>query len=136
MLLARAREFLKERRILLPAESALLRLVGEQKRRARERIAAKLTGSLSSGVVKALDGLLEVKGGEGVSDLQTIKANPAKPSAAAMERLANKLAVIEATGVLSVDLCWLNANYQRALFHYVRKCSASRLREVTRALSR
>ena len=54
LLLARAREFLKERHILLPAEAALLRLVGEQKRRARERIAAKLTGSLSSGVVKAL----------------------------------------------------------------------------------
>ena len=35
-----------------------------------------------------------------VSDLQAIKANPAKPSATAMERLANKLAVIEATGVL------------------------------------
>ena len=54
LLLARAREFLKERHILLPAEAALLRLVGEQKRRARERIAAKITGSLSSGVVKAL----------------------------------------------------------------------------------
>ena len=34
-LLARARDFLKERRILYPAESALLRLVGEQKRLAR-----------------------------------------------------------------------------------------------------
>ena len=131
-LLARAHEFLKERRTLFPAESALLRLVGEQKRRAREHIAAKLTGSLSSGVAKVLDGLLEVKGGKVVSDLQAIKANPAKPSAAAMKRLADKLAVIEATGVLTVDLCWLNANYQRALFHYVRKCSAARLREVTR----
>jgi Domain of unknown function (DUF4158) len=32
-LLARAREFLKERRVLFPAESVLLRLVGEQKNR-------------------------------------------------------------------------------------------------------
>src|SRR5512144_1041965 len=31
-----------------------------------------------------------------------------------------------------VRLSWLNANYQRALFHYVRKCSADRLREVAR----
>ena len=47
-----------------------------------------------------------------------------------MQSLADKLAAIEATGVLGVDLSWLNANYQRALFHYVRKCSADRLREV------
>ena len=37
----------------------------------------------------------------GVSDLQTIKAYPGQAlAAAAMERLANKLAVIEATGAL------------------------------------
>ena len=131
-LLARAREFLKDRRVLFPAESALLRLVGEQRKRAREHIVAKLAEGLSSGVVKALDGLLEVKQGEAISGLQAVKANPAKPSATAMQGLADKLAAIEATDVLAVDLSWLNANYQRALFHYVRKCSADRLREVAR----
>jgi TnpA family transposase len=131
-LLARAREFLKERRVLCPAESALLRLVGEQKRLAREHIVAKLAGSLPLEVAKALDGLLEVKEGEAVSGLQAIKANPAKPSAAAMQSLTDKLAAIQATGVLAVDLSWLNANYQRALFHYVRKCPADRLREIAR----
>src|SRR3954463_11743170 len=60
-LLVRAREFLKERRVLFPAESALLRLVGEQRKRAREHIVSKLAGSLSLGVVKVLDGLLEIK---------------------------------------------------------------------------
>ncbi len=83
-LLARAREFLKERRVLFPADSALLRLVGEQRKRAREHIVSKLAGGLSPGVVKALDGLLEVKEGEAISGLQAIKANPAKPSATAM----------------------------------------------------
>jgi TnpA family transposase len=131
-LLARAREFLKERRVLFPAESALLRLVGEQRKLAREHIVDKLAGGLSPGVVKALDGLLEVKEGKATSGLQAIKANPAKPSATAMQGLADKLAAIEATGILAVDLSWLNANYQRALFHYVRKCSADRLREVVR----
>jgi TnpA family transposase len=131
-LLARAREFLKERRVLFPAESALLRLVGEQKKQAREHIVAKLAESLSDTVAQALDHLLEVKEGEAVSGLQTIKANPAHPSPTAMHTLANKLAAIEATGVLAIDLSWLNANYQRALFHYVRKCSADRLREVAR----
>ncbi len=131
-LLARAREFLKERHVLLPAESSLLRLVSEQRKRAREHIVAKLADGLTPGMVKALDDLLEVKDGEVISGLQAVKANPAKPSPAAMQSLADKLTAIEATGVLVVDLSWLNANYQRALFHYVRKCSADRLREVAR----
>jgi TnpA family transposase len=131
-LLTRAREFLKERHVLFPAESSLLRLVTEQKKRAREHIASRLAEGLTPGMVKALDDLLEVKEGEAISGLQTVKANPAKPSPAAMQGLADKLAAIEATGVLAIDLSWLNANYQRALFHFVRKCSADRMREVTR----
>ena len=34
-----------------------------------------------------------------------------------MLTLIDKLRVIEATGVLGVDLLWLNSNYQRWLFH-------------------
>ena len=131
-LLARAREFLKERHVLFPAESSLLRLVTEQRKRARGHIVSRLADGLAPGVVKALDDLLGVKEGEAISGLQAVKANPTRPSPAAMQGLADKLTAIEATGVLKVDLSWLNANYQRALFHYVRKCSADRLREVTR----
>jgi hypothetical protein len=47
-----------------------------------------------------------------------------------MFTLLNKLRVIEATGVLRLDLSWLNGNYQRALFHQVRKKSVTRLREL------
>jgi Domain of unknown function (DUF4158) len=131
-LVARAREFLKERHVLFPAESSLLRLVTEQRKRARGHIVSRLAEGLTPGVVKALDDLLEVKEVEANSGLQAVKANPAKPSPAAMQSLADKLTAIEATGVLAVDLSWLSAKYQRALFHYVRKCSADRLREVTR----
>jgi TnpA family transposase len=131
-LLARARDFLRAQRVLFPAESTLLRLVGDQRRRARESIIAKLVEGLPATVAKTLDRLLEVEEGEPISGLQAIKANAAHPSPAAMQGLAAKLTAIEATGILAVDLSWLNANYQRALFHYVRKCSADRLREVAR----
>ncbi|MDA1316176.1 MAG: hypothetical protein O2968_22895 [Acidobacteria bacterium] len=47
-----------------------------------------------------------------------------------MLTLLKKLTAIEATGVLNVDLSWLNSNYQRALFHQVRKSSAHRVREI------
>jgi hypothetical protein len=73
-LLARARELLKEQRVLLPAESAFLRLVGGQKKRAHEHIAARLAESRSSSVVKALESLLEVKEGAAASGLQAIGA--------------------------------------------------------------
>ena len=71
-----------------------------------------------------------MKAGETVSGLQGIKKNPAKPSPAAMRLLAERLTLIEATGVLGMDLQWLNRNYQRPLFRYVRNCSAHRLRDL------
>ena len=77
-----------------------------------------------------LEDLLVVKPDENSSGLQAIKANPSKPSVDAMLTLLDKLRVIEATGVLWVDLSWLNGNYQRALFHQVRKTSVTRLREL------
>lgn len=132
-LLASARDFLGERRILFPAESTLLRIVGEQKKRAREHLITRLVQQVPHAVTEALDHLLEVKAGETVSGLQRIKTNPAKPSANAMRTLTDKLATIEATGILGLDLSWLNSNYQRSLFHYVRVCSADRLRDLAKS---
>ena len=34
-----------------------------------------------------------------------------------MNVLMHKMAAIEATGILGIDLSWPNANYQRAMFH-------------------
>jgi hypothetical protein len=82
-------------------------------------------------MVETINRLLDIQPGETVSALQKIKANPAKSSAPAMNALMHKMAAIEATGILGIDLSWLNANYQRAMFHYVRKCTADRLRELT-----
>ena len=120
-LLGRAREYLKQESTLFPAESVLTRIIGEQRRKAREAIATKVAEELPRHVSQALGKLLEVAASETVSGLRWIKKNPAKPSAAALRLLAEKLEVIEATGVLGIDLEWLNSNYQRALFHYVRK---------------
>jgi hypothetical protein len=127
---AQAAEFLKEQRILEPAEFRIVRIVGEQRARAREHIFRRIAAGVPKRLAVTLDDLLMVGRDENVSRLQTIKANPSKPSADAMLRLVSKLKAIEATGVLGVDLSWLSANYQRALFHQVRKSSAARLREL------
>jgi hypothetical protein len=83
--------------------------------------------------VGTLEDLLVVKPDETSSGLQAIKANPSKPSVDAMLNLLDKLRVIEATGALGVDLLWLNGNYQRALFHQVRKSSVTRIARARRA---
>jgi TnpA family transposase/molybdopterin-guanine dinucleotide biosynthesis protein A len=127
----RAQEFLKERHILRPGQSTILRVVGEQRRLAREHIFERIVSGLSFDLRRTLDDLLQVRETEKFSELQKIKANPSKPSVDGMLALLRKLAVIEKTGVLGVDLSWLNANYQRALFHQVRKSSTDRLRELT-----
>lgn len=127
---ARVKAFLKAQRILQPAESTLDRLIGEQRQRAREAIYERLTTALPSGMAGVLEELLQVPLGKKASPLQRLKANPHSPSPDAMLVLLQKIELIEATGVLQLDLSWLNSNYQRALFHYVNKCSTDRLREV------
>jgi predicted transcriptional regulator len=129
-LMGRAREFLKEQRVLEPAEFRIARIVGEQRARAREHIFRRVAASVPNGLAGTLEDLLVVKPDETSSGLQAIKANPSKPSVDAMLNLLDKLRVIEATGALGVDLLWLNGNYQRALFHQVRKSSVTRLREL------
>jgi Domain of unknown function (DUF4158) len=127
---AQAAEFLREQHILEPAEFRIIRIVGEQRARTREQIFRRVAADVPKHLASTLDDLLVVGPDENVSGLQTIKANPSKPSVDAMLRLVGKLKAIEATGVLRFDLSWLSGNYQRALFHQVRKSSAARLREL------
>jgi hypothetical protein len=69
LLLARAEEFLKERRVVFPAESALLRLVGEQKKLAHESIVTRIADSFSPEMAETINRLLDIQPGETVSAL-------------------------------------------------------------------
>jgi TnpA family transposase len=127
---ARTKDYLKAQRILQPADSTLMRMIGEQRQRARAAIYERIAAQLPEQFGGLLEELLQVPADNKASALQRIKANPRHPSPEAMLALIGKLRLIEGTGVLEVDLSWLNSNYQRALFHYVSKCSVDRLREV------
>ena len=128
-LLYRAEQFLRENRILRPATSTLERIIGEQRTQARQHIFEQITDSLSEDVKEKLDTLLIV-GDDAFSLLQRLKEPPGTPSAATMKGLMDKLARIEETSILEINLSWLNNNYQRSLAAYVRTCDAHRLREV------
>ena len=124
-----AKQFLRDRRILEPATWTLDRIIGEQRRKAREQIFFRISDSLVEELRIRLDALLEVGNGR-PSGVQRLKEVPGVPSAGAMLRLTDKLDEIKATGVLDLDLSWLNNNYQRALAKHARKRSAHRLREL------
>jgi hypothetical protein len=89
--MGRAREFLKEQRVLEPAEFRIARIVGEQRTRAREHIFRRVAASVPNGLAGTLEDLLVVKPDETSSGLQAIKANPSKPSVDAMLNLLDKL---------------------------------------------
>jgi sarcosine oxidase gamma subunit len=87
LLKAQAAAFLKEQRILEPAEFRIIRIVGEQRARAREHIFRRVAAEVPGHLAATLDDLLVVGPDENVSGLQTVKANPSKPSVEAMLRL-------------------------------------------------
>ena len=47
-----------------------------------------------------------------------------------LQRLQTGIEARAVTGVLEIDIGWVNGNYQRVLFHSVRATSADRLREM------
>jgi hypothetical protein len=134
--MGRAREFLKEQWVLESAEFRIARIVGEQRARARELKAGRRVRPERLGVFARRP----ARGQAGRNQLpgcRRSKPIPSKPSVDAMLTLLDKLKVIETTGVLGVDLLWLNGNYQRTLFHFhqVRKPSGIRLLELAEATS-
>jgi len=128
-LMVKVKRFLKEARILLPADYTLNRLIVTQRQAARDYIFDRITNNLSTDLQKKLDALL-ASGSSRLTPFQSLKQVPDKPSPGAMSRLAEKLQLIQETGVLTVDLSWLNNNYQRSLTRYARRCSADRLRNL------
>ena len=85
---------------------------------------------LSAPMRDGLDALIAVDDDQPHSPLNRIKASSSSPSVGGMKRLLARLELIEATGVLGVDVGWVNGNYQRILFHSVRTASADRVRRM------
>ena len=128
-LMSQARQFLREAGILSPADSTLRRLIGKQRQLARQHLFERLLQSLSADQLEKLDALLTTSTNQ-VTPFQMLKQPPGKASFKAMLRLARKLDRIRETGIHTLNLSWLNNNYQRSLARYARRLSASRVREL------
>lgn len=128
-ILARTEQYLRERHILFPAEDTLKRQAIIQREKARQFIYNSMARQLTTSTIKTLDTLL-VTGDAKYSKLQKIKMSPLNPSVEGVSKLTEKLDIIESTGIISLDLSWLNNNYQRTLAKYAQRYSAFRLKET------
>ncbi len=128
-LIAKTEQYLKEKRILLPSDDTMRRLVATQREEAKQSIYIRIENSLSKENKQPLDALLETWESR-TSGIQILKQAPGRPSPTAMLRLTKNIDEIQKTGVLDLDLSWLNNNFQRALSRYAKRCTASRLRKL------
>jgi TnpA family transposase len=128
-LMVQAKTFLKENKILFPADSTLRRLIITQRQAARDHIFTRISSGLQDAHLESLDELL-IAGRRRFTPFQALKKPPGHPSPNSMLRLAENLERLQATGILDVDLSWLNNNYQRSLARYARRCSADRMRNL------
>lgn len=128
-LVAKAQEWLQQRRILLPAETELKRLVAQEREKARQAIYQRILAQLPADVIATLEQLLQVKE-ERLSPLRKLKEPPGQASPKALKEMADKLETLTQTGILTLDLSWLNHNFQRELAHRGRQSNIYRLREL------
>ena len=129
-LLARARAWLRDEHVLAPSDPVLRRAIGAARHKARTLLTQRMAERLSAPMREGLDALVAVDDDQPHSPLNRIKASSSNPSVGGMKRLLARLELIEATGVLGVDVDWVNGNYQRILFHSVRTASADRVRRM------
>ena len=132
----KAWEFLREQKIILPAESAITRIVGEQRARARQGVFEAVAETIPPILAERMDRLLIVDTETSTSGLQRIKETPGTPSANALLSLLGKIELIESTGALEVDISWLSRNYQRSMFHYARTGTVDLLRRLSQSRRR
>ena len=108
----------------------LRRAIGAARHKARTLLTQRMAERLSAPMRDRLDALIAVDDDQPHSPLNRIKASSSNSSVGGMKRLLARLELIEATGVLGVDVGWVNGNYQRILFHSVRTASADRVRRM------
>lgn len=128
-LTTRLREFLREQNILEPVQDTMIRTIQTQREAARTSIYDKVTCALSEETHQSLDSLLKTDD-DTYSSLYYLKKPPGNPSPASFIKLTEILDQIKNTGILSVDMSWLNNNFQRSLARYARQCSIYRMKRL------
>lgn len=95
-LLTRARDWVRDEHVLVPADSVLRRAVGAARQKARALLTQRMAERLSASMRDRLDALVDVGDDDPHSPLHHIKTGSSNPSVGGMKRLLARLEVIEA----------------------------------------
>jgi hypothetical protein len=125
----RLSEFLRTHNILEPSQDTITRLIQAQREEARTSIYSRVSKALSNEGREHLNALLATDDAA-YSPLHYLKQPPGKPSPAAFIKLTETLDRIKETGILDVDMGWINNNFQRSSARYARHCSLYRLKRL------
>ena len=125
----RLSEFLRTHHILEPSQDTVQRLIQTQREAARNSVYSRLAAGLPKEERVRLDALLETDEAT-YSPLHYLKQPPGNPSPASFLKLTQTLDRIKETGVLDIDMSWVNNNFQRSLARYARQCTLYRLRRL------
>jgi TnpA family transposase len=125
----RLSEFLRMHHILEPSRDTVYRLIQTQREAARNAIYSRLAEGLAEEERQRLDALLETDETT-YSPLHALKQPPGNPSPASFLKLTQTLDRIKKTGVLDIEISWINNNFQRSLARYACQCSLYRLRRL------
>jgi hypothetical protein len=128
-LISQAKSFLRSANILLPADDTLQRIIVTQRQAARTHIHERIDEILSQPLKNHLDEWLLVDEA-GRTPLFRLKQPPGRPTPKSMLRLSENLRALELSGVLDIDLSWLNNNYQRTLARFASRYPADRLSQL------
>ena len=121
-------EFLRDLKMLLPAEDTLLRIIRTQRSSARKLLFDKIHMCLSPDIINKLDVLLEVIAY--YSPIENLKSPVKNASPDTILNLVERSECIIATGALQIDLSHVNNNYKRTLANEVKRCSADRIKKM------
>ena len=125
----RLEEFLRIHHILVPSQDTVHRLIQTQREAARNSIYSKLAEGLSEKERKRLDTLLKTDEAT-YSPLHYLKQPPGNPSPVSFLKLTQTLDRVKETGILNIEMGWINNNFQRSLARYARQCSLYRLKRL------
>jgi len=109
----------------------MTRLVSEVRAGAAERLWSSLYGIAGDQLRQRLDGLLVVPGGGRVSELERLRAGPARLSAAEMSRSLDRLLAVRELGAGDLDVSTVPAGRLAALARYGMVAHAPTLRQMT-----
>ncbi len=128
MLFQAAVAWLRQRRVLLPGLTTLVRLVAARREAASQQLWEALSGLIDDEQQAMLDALLEVPEGERSSRLDTLRRAPTRVSGPGMVAALERVAEIHGIGTVEVDTAVVPPRRLAELSRYGMQGKASLLR--------